>query len=60
MAEHPLILEAATVAKVLRLDPVVHLSGTPLERAVRVATVKVIQDQQAAEAEQMKKNTRRG
>lgn len=59
MVEHPHIMEAAMVARVLHLDPVVHLSAPPLHRAVRVATALQISEQKQAEHDEAMKKIKR-
>ena len=52
--EHPLIVEASMIARVLHLDPVAHLSAPPFHRAVRVATALQISQQKEREAAEMR------
>lgn len=59
MVEHPLIVEASMIARVLRLDPVAHLSAPPFHRAVRVATALQIGQQKEREAAEVRSKVKR-
>ena len=59
MVEHPLIVEASMIARVLHLDPVAHLSAPPVHRAVRVATALQIGQQKEREADEVRSKVKR-